>query len=623
MDAVGDLLGGWDLGMVVEAQVRIESEYRDGWGNVCRTPGATVARLEAALQRTARGEALVAAAPAVGDLRCFEPPWMARGERRWGITAQLYGLRSPRNWGIGDFTDLKQLIRLAAKEGADFVGVNPLHALYAADPMRFSPYSPSSREFFNVLYIDPMAMRALVLTQEAQRHIAAPEFQTALTSLRAAELINYPAVAACKDVIFRLVFDALLALRVRELDHPLAVAFQQFVAARGEALRRFAVFQALSCEQGFAPSWMAWPTEYRNPDGDAVRKFAETHQREVAYHQFLQWEADAQLSDCAAAARESGMSVGLYLDLAVGTGPESAEAWSEQENIIPGFYIGAPPDAWNSAGQDWGLAVHDPNAIACSDYRVFRRILRALMRHAAALRIDHVLGFHRLFLVPAGGVPRDGVYLRLPAKALCDALAAESGLHRCLIIGEDLGSVPEGFTALLTAHGILSCRLLIFARDGNRFLRPEEYPPNALVSIATHDLPPLLGYWSGTDVVARAALGLYHDELAAKQATEERRADCTAMLSALSAAGFPVHEQPADLVLAAHGFLARSPCHLFAVQMEDLALEQNQPNLPGSSDLYPNWRRKLVRELDAILADPRAASLFAAIRRERPRGAGT
>lgn len=606
--------------MSTAAEVGIEPVYYDGWGNMCRAPGATVARLEAALQRAASSE-LVGAPPSIDDLCCFEPPWMAGGERRWGVTIQLYGLRSHRNWGIGDFTDLKHLIQLAAKEGADFVGVNPLHALYAADPTRFSPYSPSSREFLNVLYIDPLAMRALASAPEAQRHTATPEFKAALASLRATELIDYTVVAARKNTIFCLVFDALFELCLREPNHPLAVAFQNFVVERGEALHRFAIFQALSCEREFASGWMNWPVEYRNPNGDAVRRFAETHSREVAYHQFLQWEADAQLSDCVAAARESGMSVGLYLDLAVGTGPESAEAWSEQENIIPGFHIGAPPDAWNDEGQDWGLAVYNPYALARSDYRVFRRILRALTRHAAALRIDHVLGFRRLFLVPAGGTPRDGIYLRLPAKALCNVLASESQSHRCLIIGEDLGAVPEGFTAFLAAHNILSCRLLIFARDGNRFLAPEEYPLKALVSIATHDLPPLLGYWCGSDLTARAAINVHRDEAAAKHAMDERAADRAAMLSALTAAGFSVQEQPADLLAAAHGFLARAPSHLFAVQMEDLALEQNQPNLPGSNDLYPNWRRKMSRELDAIFADPRAASLFGIIRRERPRRA--
>lgn len=603
--------------MTGEAEIGIEREYYDGWGNKCVAPPATVARLEAIL---AAPNWPLRAEPSTEDSRCFEPSWMARGERRWGITVQLYGLRSPRNWGIGDFTDLRQLIQRAARERADFVGVNPLHALYASDPARFSPYSPASREFFNVLYIDPAAMQAFAIAPVAQDRVGAPEFQSKLVALRANELIDYPAVAACKDAIFRLVFDALWALRAREPGHPLVTSFRRFVDVAGEALRSFAIFQALSRDIA-APSWMAWPAEYHDPAGDAVRKFAETHEREIAFHQFLQWEADAQLGDCAEVAREARMSIGLYLDLAVGTAPESAEAWSEQASILPGFHIGAPPDAWNAVGQDWGLAVFDPYAMARSGQHVMRRILRSLMRHAGALRIDHVLGFGRLFLVPAGGVPRDGVYLRQSAKSFCDALAAESAAHRCLVIGEDLGTVPEGFSTLLAAHNILSCRLLFFARDGERFLAPDEYPTKALVSVGTHDLPPLLGYWTGADVDLQGALRPGLDDAARKKVWDDRLADRAAILAALGAAGLPVRDPSTDLVPAIHGFLARSRCQLLAVQMEDLALEQSQPNLPGSGDLYPNWRRKLSRDLDAIFSDSRAAALFAAILRERPSGA--
>ena len=600
-------------------EISIEREYNDGWGNKCVVPAATVRRLEAALAQTARNKARPAEPSVVANLRCFEPSWMARGERRWGISVQLYGLRSPRNWGMGDFTDLQQLIRLAAKEGADFVGLNPLHALYASDPMRFSPYSPASREFLNVLYIDPAAMRALTAAREAQQRIDAPEFQAQLAALRAVELVDYPAVATCKDTIFRLIFGAFWGLLANEPDHPRAMAFHHFVRSGGEALRRFATFQALSSAFA-APNWMAWPADYHDPDNPAVRSFAAEQQREIAYHQFLQWEADAQLGSCAAVARGAGMSIGLYLDLAVGTAPESAEVWSERANILPGFHIGAPPDAWNDSGQDWGLAAYNPASLSLGDNPAMRRILRALMRHAAALRIDHVLGFSRLFLVPAGGLPRDGVYLRQPTKALCDLLGAESEAHRCVVIGEDLGAVPEGFATLLAAHNILSCRLLMFARDGSRFLAPEEYLPKALVSFGTHDLPPLLGYWAGVDIDSRARLRVDHDEAGTRNALEARAADRTALLAALGAAGFSSQDVPAGLVVAVHGFLARSRCQLFAVQMEYLALERNQPNLPGSGDQCPNWRRKLSRDLESIFDDPRSAALFAAIRRERPRG---
>jgi 4-alpha-glucanotransferase len=604
--------------MNADDDIQIIRSYHDAWGHHRDVPDSTAQRLEHALQRTA-GDGL----PPESDgetHRCYQPEWMAQNERRWGIAVQLYGIRSVRNWGIGDFSDLKTLVRLAAARGADFVGVNPLHALYAAEPRRYSPYSPSSREFLNVLYLDPEALQAFAISPAAQRRLIETDFHERLATLRAAALVDYEGVARAKDEMFRLIFADFAALCARDPQHPLVAGFAQFSKDRGEALRRFAVYQALSCRPGFGDNWMRWADEFRDPANPAVHDFARSDPLAVAYHEFLQWEADAQLAACAEAARDAGMAIGLYLDIAVGAGPESTEGWSEQANIVPGFHIGAPPDLWNEAGQDWGLAVFDPYALRRSSYRVYRRILQALMRHAAALRIDHVLGFYRLFLVPAGGVAMDGVYLRLPADDLCNMLAEESSDRRCLIIGEDLGTVPEDFPGLLAAHNILSCRLLIFARDGDRFLSPEEYPRNALVSIATHDLPPLLGFIEGTDIEARRDLGVYGDESRYRQALEERAHERRRLRDAFDAAGFATGDDLTGIIAAAYGFLARTPCALFLIQMEDLAMEREQPNLPGSDDRYPSWRRKLSRDLEAIFADPATDAILGAVRKERPHG---
>jgi (1->4)-alpha-D-glucan 1-alpha-D-glucosylmutase len=596
-------------------RIEIIRAYRDAWGNHRDVPESTIHRLQQALQHTEDDSAT--------DLqetrRCFEPRWIARNERRWGISVQLYGVRSQRNWGIGDFTDLATLVRLAAKQGADFVGVNPLHALYAAEPRRFSPYSPSSREFLNVLYLDPEAMQAFAISQAARSRIAEPGLQDRLKALRDAALVEYVDVAQIKAEIFRTIFADFAAFCAREPRHPVVQSFAQFAKERGVALRRFATYQALSCRPGFGDNWMAWPEEFRDPAGDAVRDFAKSDPLAVAYHEFLQWEADAQLANCTVAAREAGMAIGLYLDIAVGAGPESAEGWSEQHNIVPGFHIGAPPDDWNVAGQDWGLAVFDPYALRRSSYRMFRRILVAQMRRAAALRIDHMLGFYRLFLVPAGGKPIDGVYLRQPAEELCNMLAGESEACRCLIVGEDLGTVPEDFPALLAAHNILSCRLLIFARDGDRFLAPDEYPRNALVSIATHDLPPLLGFIEGIDIETRRALGAYADETHYREAHAERAQERQRLRETIQSAGFATGDDTAGFLAAAHGFLARTPSTLFLVQMEDLAMEREQVNVPGSGDRFPNWRRKLSRDLEGIFAAASTDTILSAVRRERPR----
>jgi (1->4)-alpha-D-glucan 1-alpha-D-glucosylmutase len=597
--------------------IEIIRAYHDAWGHYHDVPDGTIHRLEEALRRNASEPP---SAPATETCRCYEPEWMAQQQRRWGIAVQLYGLRSPRNWGIGDFSDLKQLVQLAAQRGADFVGVNPLHALYAAEPRRYSPYSPSSREFLNVLYIDPDAMQALTISPTARAHIAEPAFQEQLQMLRDATLVDYEAIAHIKREVFRLIFTDFATLCAREPDHPVVQSFAHFAKERGEVLRRFAIYQALSCQPGFGDNWMSWPEEFRDPGGTAAHEFAKSDPLAVAYHEFLQWEADTQLGATANAARAAGMAIGLYLDIAVGAGPESTEGWSEQSNIVPGFHIGAPPDPWNESGQDWGLAVFDPYALRHDSYRVLRRILRALMRHATALRIDHVLGFYRLFLVPAGGKPVDGVYLRQPAESLCNMLAEESRDNNCLVIGEDLGTVPADFPGLLSRHNILSCRLLIFARDGDRFLAPHEYPRNALVSIATHDLPPLIGFIENVDIETRRQLGVYPDDARYRQALQERAQECRRLREAIEATGFSTGDDVVGIVSAAYGFLARTPCALLIVQMEDLALEREQPNVPGTGDDRPNWRRKLSRNLDEIFALPSTDAILGAVRKERPRG---
>jgi (1->4)-alpha-D-glucan 1-alpha-D-glucosylmutase len=598
----------------------IEMQYHDAWGVLRMAPNATVMRLVEAL-KSVTPEDVAVGADASDDhsVHCFRPNWM-ESERLWGIGVQFYGIRSQRNWGIGDFTDLSSLIAMGAAVGADFIGVSPLHALYAADPFRFSPYSPSSREFLNVLFVDPTAMLAYACGSAARRAIDEASFQRHLVELRNAEFVDYAGVAACKDRVFRLIYEDFEATVGSQSDHPLAIAFDRFRRERSEPLRRFAIFQALSCRPGFGPNWRTWPEDYRDPASARVAEFAASNESETLYHAYLQWEADTQLSKCAAVARGAGMRIGLYLDLAVGTDPGSVEGWDNQRDVIPGFHVGAPPDLWNQAGQDWGLSARDPFAFMSSGSAGYRRVLGAVMRHAGAIRIDHVLGFHRLFLVAAGGSAEDGVYLRMPEHRLCRLLAEESVARQCVVIGEDLGTVPAGFQALMARYGILSYRLLIFGKDGSRYLAPGEYPPEALVAVGTHDLPPLLAFWSGSDLAVRTSLGLFPDEMTRQLVQAERAADRQAMRDALAAAGRAVGEDATSLMVAAHGFLARTPCRLFLAQMEDLAMESAQPNLPGSDERYPSWRRKLTRNLDAIFSDERTAAMLAAIRAERPSG---
>ena len=289
--------------------------------------------------------------------------------------------------------------------------------------------------------------------------------------------------------------------------------------------------------------------------------------------------------------------------------------------MIPAFHIGAPPDQWNDRGQDWGLAAENPLRSGQDDHRTFRRVLAQNMRHAGALRIDHVLGLNRLFLVPAGGMPADGAYLRYPAEELCGVVAEESVTRECLVVGEDLGTVPGGFQRLIGEHGILLYRLLIFgtASDGS-FLAPGDYLADALVAISTHDLPTWRGFWSAHDIRVKRCLGLYPDEATFQHTLESRDADRQRLSAAFAASGLDPARRGTALLPLALEFLAKTPCRLVAVQLEDLSGELDQPNLPGTINIHPNWRRRLSCDIDEIFRGPSAQASFAAIRRERPFG---
>ena len=591
----------------------IERDYDDALGRHHHLSDAVVSRLIAALERSHRSGR--ATTVPLRHARCFLPDW----RRGWGIAVQIYGLRSTRNWGIGDFTDLRRLVELAAPAGADFVGVNPLHALYAADPARTSPYSPSSREFLNVLYLDPLAMTGYADAGAARAAVAGRRFQALLTAQRERPTVDYPEIAAAKHSIFRVIFET-FEHRVRSAPRDAAVRdFGDFVRVRGAPLRRFALYQVLSSLAGFGPDWMSWPAEFRDPTGVAVSEFAERHARDLRYHAFLQWQAARQLAACATAARNGGMRIGLYLDLALGSAPDSAEGWAEQDKLIPDFHVGAPPDDWNANGQDWGLFAYNPTATVRTDCADYRRIVAANMTHAGALRIDHVLGFNRLFLVPAGGQPVDGAYLRMPFDALAAAAATESAARRCIVVGEDLGTVPPDLPPRLAAAGILSCRLLIFARRDGRYLDPADYPANALVALATHDLPTWRGFWDGRDIALKFGLGIQPAGRTQEQALAVRAAERQSIRDAFTRAGLDTGDETA-LTIAAHRFLARTPCRLALVQLEDLAQETEQVNLPGApAGAYPSFARKLGCDLDAIFADPTANAILAAMRAERPR----
>ncbi len=415
----------------------------------------------------------------VAPPRCFLPEEEPDGGRRlWGLACQLYGLRSERNWGMGDFTDLARLAEQAAGLGAAAIGINPLHALFPADPGHISPYSPSSRLFLNVLYIDPEAVPELVESPEAQAMLADDGFQAALGTARGAEFVDYPAVARLKLPVLEHLYAAFRQRHLASPDSARGHAFRAFVNEMGEPLERHVVFDALhehAIRNFGAWAWQHWPEPYRRPGSPEVAAFAAEQRGRVEFFAYLQWLADGQLADAQARARAAGMQIGLYQDLAVAVNPASSVAWAHPGVSLSEVSAGAPPDWFNPNGQNWVLSPLSPLGLRESCYGVFIEALRHNMRHAGAVRIDHVMGLKRLFWIPAGASAAVGAYVRYPFDDLVRIVALESRRHRCLVIGEDLGTVPRGFRPAMQQAGLMSCRVFYFERDRKgAFLRARE-----------------------------------------------------------------------------------------------------------------------------------------------------
>jgi 4-alpha-glucanotransferase len=614
-----------------QADAEWHCRFETGGGHAGRSDGA-VLRLPAAMPLGYHRLALVAGATSaeigliVAPSSCHLPPGLMPGARSWGLTTQLYGLRSARDWGIGDFTDLAVLCRDSAALGATTVGINPLHALFAAEPRHFSPYSPSSRAWLNYLYIDVTAVPGFA--EDAAAQALAPA--AAIAAARGAEFVDYAAVAAVK----RPVLEGLFRRFRQHAGGELAAAFRGFRDEGGEALGAFAAFEALHehvIASGGPFSWHGWPLALRNPRSPAVGAFVEANAERVLFFQFLQWMADRQL----ARAADAGLTIGLYRDLAVGVNPNGADSWADRELVVPGAAIGAPPDVLNRAGQDWGLAPINPRALRRRSYAPLIAALRANMRHAGILRIDHVMGLQRLYWIPSGSPATQGAYINYPFDDLLRLVALESRRQGCAVVGEDLGTVPEGFRERLQGARVLSYRVAMFERshDGS-FVPPADYPPLAAASAATHDLATLKGFWLGRDIAWRSALGLYPDAAAAATEAAERRRDRRLLLAALGGEGLltagrfgeflpddaaPVYTPELGQALLA--YLARSRARLMLVQLEDVAGEAEQANLPGTTDAHPNWRRRLPMALDALLVAPATTRLLALIADERRRAA--
>lgn len=536
----------------------------------------------------------------------------------WGLGVQLYALRRAGDGGIGDTQALQQLVAAAAAHGADAVAISPVHAMFSADTRRFSPYSPSSRLFFNILHAAPAS---LLGEERLRRAIDAEGLGAELARLERLELLDWPAAARAKLRLLRRLFRGFVSG-----DDPHRQDFLDFRRDGAEPLENHCRFEAL---HGFHTrddepcDWHCWPAQFHHPASPAVARFAAEHADEVSFHAFAQWLISRCLEHTQQAARSAGMRIGLINDLAVGADVGGSQAWSRQAELLSTLRIGAPPDILNRCGQNWGLSAFSPRGLHRHGYRAFIEMLRANLAHAGGLRIDHVMGLERLWVIPLGADPADGAYLRYPLHDLLRLLALESRRHQALILGEDLGTVPAGFSAELAARGGLGMRVLLFERDEqDNFAPPAAWPADALATTSTHDLPTLSGWWLGRDLDWQERLGLLDAPTltAAREAREREREGLCAALA--TDAGMPLDEPPssAQVLDASIVFLAHTPAPLVLLPMEDILGLEQQANLPGTFDQHPNWRRRWNGDsahlLDGKLARRRLQLLARA--RQRP-----
>jgi 4-alpha-glucanotransferase len=556
--------------------------------------------------------------------RCYEPQSIAAGRRLWGMAVQLYALRSRDNWGIGDFSDLRLLIQWAASQGAGFIGLNPLHALAPADPDRSSPYSASSRHFLNVLYISVPSVPEFHECAAARERFAGASVAQRLQELRGCDLVDYRGVAEFKfeflAILYRDFRDRHLASetgRARE--------FHAFVAGGGELLQMHTRFDALDrffrATLGTASGWLAWPQEYRDVNGAAAARFAAAHPEEVEFYAYLQWLAHEQLCGAQALTRELGMPIGLYGDYAVGVNPSGSETWGDQGSYCMGAEIGAPPDPLALKGQGWGIPPQDPSVMQALRLQGFMRLIRNSMRYYGALRLDHVMSLFRLWWVAAGLSPTEGAYVHYPLQQLLTVLSLESERSACLVVGEDLGVVPDEMRRAMPDCGLYHYKVLLFERLEGRFRRPDEYVRHALATVTTHDMPTLRSYWEGLDIELRRRLNLYPSDAVEREVARERENDRELLLAALQTQGLkpaqpatPADPFSADLAHALHVYLARSVSVLVALQIEDLLGETLPVNVPGTDREYPNWQRKMSAPIEDMAARTDLAAQFADIR---------
>ncbi|TLX61639.1 4-alpha-glucanotransferase [Stutzerimonas nosocomialis] len=522
------------------------------------------------------------------------------GPGAWGLTVQLYGLRRPGDGGVGDTEALEDFARNAAQHGASAIGISPVHAMFPGYPNQYSPYSPSSRLFFNVLHSSP---GSILGERRLRQAIDACGLADELQRLEALELVDWPAVTHARMRLLRALFEDFSAG-----EDPLQQDFESFRAAGGEALENHCRFEALHAvlldDDGSPQGWASWPEQYRDPASPAVQRFAEENADEISFHAFAQWLMARGLERAQVAAKSAGMGIGLIADLAVGADSGGSQAWSRQAELLSSLSVGAPPDILNRQGQSWGISAFSPWGLKQNGFRAFIEMLRANLAHAGGMRIDHVMGLMRLWVTPEGVGPDQGAYLNYPFDDMLRLLTLEAWRHKAVILGEDLGTVPEGLSEKLAARGILGMRVLLFERDDEaRFVPPREWPDDALATTATHDIPSIAGWWQANDIDWRIRVGQV-DESKRKGQMEERERERHGLVRALredtgSPAGDEMQEQ--EVVDGATSFIGHTPAPLVLLPLEDALGLVDQPNLPGTIDSHPNWRRRYAGDSATLL----------------------
>jgi 4-alpha-glucanotransferase len=548
--------------------------------------------------------------------RAWTEPHLGRGGRAAGIAVSLYGVRSGRNWGCGDFRDLHDVIDWVAEDlHASFVALNPLHAIFNRRPFNTSPYLPNCIFYQNFIYLDVEGMEDFQQCRRARelRQMAAIEAEIA--ELRASPFVEYERVSALKLRFLKFAFAQFL--RERRTGSARAGEFEVFCTREGDLLEDFATYSALDeylhRRNPDLWLWTDWPQPYQDPRSPETLAFRKKHWRSVMFYQYLQWQIDIQLAGAQKHARDRRLAIGLYHDLALATDRFGGDLWAHRPFYVAGCGVGSPPDDFSPEGQDW--AFPPPNSARHREdgYRLFAESIRRNCRHGGALRIDHVMRLFRLFWIPDGTPARDGAYVRELNLDYVRILALESVRNQVVVVGEDLGTVEPLVRETLARFGILSYRLFYFEKsERGEFRRNDEYPKQALVSSTTHDLPTLAGFWTGADIEARRAAQLIDEDTAraqraVRQEEKQKMADVLFELG-LMPQHLPrdVHAYPeltGELHNAIVGFLALTPSQLLAINQEDLTKELNQQNLPGSTWQYPNWGRKMRFTVEELRGD--------------------